>query len=393
MLNHILLKQYIHEKSNDLIAVRMFLAFGLSIFIITPALFLKAHGFSDSFIGFIMGGTALISLLISIISTVILERIDEYKIFLLSIFIPLVFLSTLVFYPSVSIFILFLIVSAISLTIRENSFSIIFKDITKKSIFTQKEGLLYCFLNIGWFIGPFLGGLMLENFGFVETFGLATIFYLIALVISLIIKIKLKKKDRKIIDSNILKNIKFFIKDRGLINSYFLGFSSSVWYVLIFTFMPLFLVGAGLSVIWVGIFIATAQLPLIIIQFKLDWFIKKIGMKKIMTYSFFYLMLVSFILFFYSEIYFAMAILVTTAIAMAFIEPIREIYFFKNVKTIDEEKTYPVFHTSFSTGQIFGRLLFAGVLLILPNSFLYLTMSLLMGLTVLLTFKLKNYKT
>ena len=155
--------------------------------------------------------------------------------------------------------------------------------------------------------------------------------------------------------------------------------------------MPLFLIGAGLSVVWVGIFIAATQLPLIFIQFKLNWFVKNIGMRKIMIYSFFYLMLVSLILFFYSEVYFAMIILMTTSFAIAFIEPLKEIYFFKNVTALEEEKTYPIFHTSFSTGEIFGKLLFAGVLLILPNSFLYLTMSLLMGLTMLMTFKLKNY--
>jgi MFS family permease len=391
MLNQILLKKYIHEKTNDLIIIRMFLAFGVSIFIAVPALFLKSHGFSDSYIGLIMGGVSLISLIISITSTIILEKINEYKIFLFSIFIPLALLSTLVFYPSIYIFILFLIVSAIFRTLRQNSFSIIFKDTAKNETYTQKQGLAYSLTNIGWFVGPFIGGLVLDNFGFVETFGLSAIFFFIALTISLMTSIRLKNKSRKTIDSNIIKNIKFYFKQKELIYSYFLAFSSSIWYVLIFTFMPLFLIGAGLSVVWVGIFIAATQLPLIFIQFKLNWFVKNIGMRKIMIYSFFYLMLVSLILFFYSEVYFAMIILMTTSFAIAFIEPLKEIYFFKNVTALEEEKTYPIFHTSFSTGEIFGKLLFAGVLLILPNSFLYLTMSLLMGLTMLMTFKLKNY--
>ena len=77
MLNQILLKKYIHEKTNDLIIIRMFLAFGVSIFIAVPALFLKSHGFSDSYIGLIMGGVSLISLIISITSTIILEKINE----------------------------------------------------------------------------------------------------------------------------------------------------------------------------------------------------------------------------------------------------------------------------------------------------------------------------
>ena len=392
MLNHVLLKKYLHEKSNDLIVIRMFLAFGTAIFWITPALFLKSKGFSDSSIGFIMAMSAAISLVISVASTIVLEKFNEYKLFLFSIFAPLIFLFILIFYPLVSVYVSFLVISAIFTTIRGNSFSIIFKDITKNGDFTRKESLMCSFLNIGWFIGPFMGGLLIENYGFVETFALAAFFYLIALFVSLILKIKLKNKERKRIDDNLLKNIKYYFRQKELIKAYLLALSGAVWYTLIFTFVPLFIVEANLGETWVGIFIALTQLPLIFIQFNLNYFIERQGMKKLLTYAYSYLALVALILFFYSEIYFTIALLATTALSLGFIEPLREIYFFKNVKNIDEEKTYPIFTTSFSVGNIFGKIILAGVLLILPKNFTYLTISILMALTIFVTLSLKNHK-
>ena len=85
MLNHIILKKYLHEKSNDLILINTLLSFGVAIFSVTPALFLKSKGFSDSNIGFIMAITAFISLTVSVCSTIVLEKINEYRLFILSI--------------------------------------------------------------------------------------------------------------------------------------------------------------------------------------------------------------------------------------------------------------------------------------------------------------------
>jgi predicted MFS family arabinose efflux permease len=392
MLNHVLLKKYLHEKSNDLIIIRMFLAFGTAIFWITPALFLKFHGFSDSLIGFILAITAFASLIISVVSTIILEKFNEYKLFLFSIFIPLVFLFILIFYPLISVYILFLVIATIFKTVRGNSFSIIFKDITKNRDFSRKESLMYSFLNIGWFVGPFMGGLLIENYGFVETFALAAFFYLIALSISLILKIKLKRKWRIGVDGDLIKNIKFYFHQKELIKAYLLSLSSSVWYVLIFIFVPLFIIEEGLGEAWVGIFIALTQFPLIFIQFKLNYFIQKFGMKKLIIYAYSYLSLLTLILFFYSEIYFTIIFLATSSLALGFIEPLREIYFFKNVRAVNEEKTYPIFYTSFSVGDILGKIILAGVLLILPKNFTYLAISILMALAIFISLSLKNHK-
>lgn len=391
MLNNFLLKSYLQEKSNELIIIRMLIGFGVAIFWVTPSLFLNSMGFSNSLIGYILAVTTFISLVISLISTISLEKYDEYKLFIFSLFTPFLFLFLLIFFPNISIYILFLIISAIFSTIRNNSFSIVFRDITKNSEYTKKESLMYSLLNVGWFIGPFIGGLLIDNYGFQETFALTIFFYFIALVLSLFLKIKLKKKKRVEIDFNLIKNIKFYLKQKELIKSYFITFSSSVWYVLIFTFVPLFIVENNLGGVWVGIFLSFTQFPLIFIQFKLNWFIKKFGLKKLLIYSYSYLSLVSLVLFFYSEIYFTIIVLSTTAFALSFIEPLREIYFFKNVNCINEEKTYPIFNTSFSLGSIFGKILLSYVLMILPNNYVYITISILMALTVLLAFNLKSY--
>lgn len=392
MLGNVALKNYFSEKSNDLIMVRMFIAFGTAIFWVTPSLFLKSHGFSDSIIGLFIALTGIVSLAVSISSTIVLEKFNEYKLFLFTNLVPLIFLIFLVMYPSLYLFLVFMIFFSIFNSIRKNSFAIIFKDVTTNKEFTKKESLLYSFLNVGWFVGPFIGGLVIENYGFVYTFGVAAFFYFVSLLFSSMFNVKLRKKNRKTFDFNLIDNIHYYFKRKQLIYSYLITFASSFWYVMIFTYIPLFIIGANLGASWVGIFLSLTQFPLVLVQFRLDWFINRIGSKKILFFSFLYLSFVSFVLFFYSEIYFTIFALVSAAFALGFIEPLREIYFFKNVKAIDEEKTYPIFNTSFSLGSIFGRIALSGVLIFLPKNFIFLLVSIVMLFMVFLTLKLKNYK-
>ena len=90
-------------------------------------------------------------------------------------------------------------------------------------------------------------------------------------------------------------------------------------------------------------------------------------------------------------IFFMMILLSTTAFALGFIEPLRDIYFFKNVTAIEEEKTYPVFNTSSSIGAILGRIIISCVLLILPKNYMFLIMAICMFVTVMVSLKLKEY--
>ncbi|PLX20761.1 hypothetical protein C0584_04940 [Candidatus Parcubacteria bacterium] len=390
MLNESILHKFFHEKSNDLVVARMFLAFGYAIFCVTPALFLKSEGFSDSAIGFIMAGTSVLALVTSLYSTVVMEKINEYTLFLFSTFLPTVFLILLVIFPTFQVFILFLVMSSVFSTIRSNSFSILFKDITKNNEYTKKEGMMYSFLNIGWFIGPFLGGLLIENYSFAHTFALTSMFFSITFLISYSLKLKLRKKEHKVIDANIIQNIFSYFRNKDLIHAYFIAFSSAFWYVLIFTYLPLFIVDSGLGETWVGIFVALTQLPLIFIQLKLGYFVDKFDMKKILLVAYIYLFLVTLILFFFHEIYFSMILLISTALALGFIEPLREIFFFNNVKRVDEEKTFPVFRTSFSMGEILGKISISGVLLIFPFYYSYILMSFMMLGTVFLVSRIKT---
>ena len=338
MLNKILLKNYLLDKSNDLILIKLFLSFGMAIISILPTLYLRHLGLSNSEIGLLMGGTLFLSILISMFTTAFLERINEYKIFVTSIIVPAICLVFILIFENLYFFIFYLILLSIFNTFKNNSFSIIFRDVTKKSEYSKKQGLMYALLNIGWFVGPLLAGLILENYSFFETFGLALMFITISIIISLAIKFDLKVKDRIIYDNNIIENFKYYIKRKKLNKAYLINFGSGIWYTLIFTFMPLYILDSGLGEAWVGIFISLTQLPLVLIQLKLGYFIEKFGTKNLMKYSYIYLIIVSILCFISPNVYTIMVLLMSTAVALGFIEPLRDIYFFKSVKSIDEEK-------------------------------------------------------
>ncbi|NQZ85313.1 MAG: MFS transporter [Nanoarchaeales archaeon] len=391
MLNKILLKNYLLDKSNDLILIKLFLSFGMAIISILPTLYLRHLGLSNSEIGLLMGGTLFLSILISMFTTAFLERINEYKIFVTSIIVPAICLVFILIFENLYFFIFYLILLSIFNTFKNNSFSIIFRDVTKKSEYSKKQGLMYALLNIGWFVGPLLAGLILENYSFFETFGLALMFITISIIISLAIKFDLKVKDRIIYDNNIIENFKYYIKRKKLNKAYLINFGSGIWYTLIFTFMPLYILDSGLGEAWVGIFISLTQLPLVLIQLKLGYFIEKFGTKNLMKYSYIYLIIVSILCFISPNVYTIMVLLMSTAVALGFIEPLRDIYFFKSVKSIDEEKTYPIFNTASPLGAVFGRLFLSYIVLLFAFEYIFLTMGILMLIFAGVCYTLKNY--
>ena len=275
--------------------------------------------------------------------------------------------------------------------LRSNIFSILFRDVTKKKEFTRKESIMYAILNIGWFAGPFMGGILLENYGYNFIFTTIILFMLCAFISGLLAKIRVKKNFDGRKDYNILSNIKGFYHNKDFVNSYIVSFSSNFWYSLIFAFMPLFIVANGFGASYVGFFIAATQLPLVFIQLRLDYFIKKFGSRKLVTTSYFVLTIVMLLMFLFPSVYLAFILFPFSAIFLGFLEPTREILFFKYAKSNEEEKYAPIYRSSFDISRLLGRFSIGIVLLVLPFKFAFLLVGIVMFLTFLRTFSIKNF--
>ncbi len=248
---------------------------------------------------------------------------------------------------------------------------------------------MYSFMNIAWVIGPLIAGYISESFGIKIIFVLAAIFILLASLIFKISKINdsnIKKK----IDKNLIKNFVDFFKDKNRVKAYILGGGVNFWWILIYLFIPLYIIRQGLHTLWIGYFLFAIAVPLILFEFPFSKLAEKIGFKKIFWIGFLIPALSAIVCFFISNVYVVLGLLSFASIGLAMLEPTTEAYFFDVTKDKEESRFYGAYNTTIEINQFIGKLLPSLLLLFLPFKFIFLFFGVFMLFFVFLSSKIKD---
>lgn len=392
MFHHSKHKRKKFLPTTQLSIARLIQAIGLAGIDTIWAIYMNSFGLSISQIGFISAILVILTLIASFYSTPILEKLREFKVLILSLIIIIISYISIAFTNNLYLFLIFSAILVISSVFRINSFDILFRDEEKDdSKLNEDEGLLYTLINIGWLIGPLIAGFVLVTYNMQAVFISSSIFIVITLLILLTFNLKLPKKEKeKKLDINIILNIKEFIKTKKLYLPYLVALGIEIWWALIYIYVPLFIINKDLGNEIVGIFLSAVIVPLILFEFKAGKLVNKYGFKKLIVLGFFFLTIISIFAFFSNNIYLTLLLLILGSIFMAFIEPLQDSYFFKQVKGNQEEKFYPIFATSGDIGSLISKFSIAAILLFLPENFAYLIISIFMGLIGINCLKIKN---
>jgi MFS family permease len=320
----------------------------------------------------------------------IIEKYSKSKLYMLSlIFIGITYIA---FALSRSLFIFF--VAAISLTIfttlRINSFGIIVRDKSHRKNLSRNEGLLYTFFNAAWVVGPLISGFVSEQYGINFVFMLSSVFILLGLFLFKISGIRnanIKKKTNE----NIIKNFFAFFKSRDRFLAYVIGGGVNFWFILIYLYMPLYILQSGLTEIWIGYFLFAAAIPTILLEFPMAKLAGRVGFKRIFKTGFLILAFSSIACFFVGNIYIIMAILVFAAIGISMIEPTTEAYFFDILKTKSEEsRYYGPYNTTIDVNNFVGKMLAGVILIFLPLKFIFIFFSIFMFAYFVVSCRIKD---
>jgi len=378
------------KTTTELSIFRSIIALGFAGIDTIWALYMSSFNLSESMIGFISAGLIIISLLFSSYSTVILETFNEMKILFISLIIFIISYISISFFDNLYFFIGISVILTVFSILRIDSFDILFRDEAGDENLNEEEGILYTLLNISWFLGPLIAGFILASYGINFVFLSSAIFILIGILVLKRLNIKTKKKKREKIDKNIFQNLKEFVNNKKLLIAYSIGAGIEIWYAIIYIYVPLFIIKAGLGEEIVGIFLSLIIVPLVIFEYKISKLTKKNGFKWFLSGGFIILGISGILVFFISNIYYILGVLVLAHIAMAALEPLQDIYFFKQVNSNEEEKFYPIFATSSDLGGFIGKISIAFILLFLPDKFSYLVISLFMFLIAFICLKIKK---
>ncbi|HLD79301.1 MAG TPA: MFS transporter [Candidatus Nanoarchaeia archaeon] len=358
----------------------------LSGTIISPIfpLYLKEFVTNNAQVGYLTSFIGAVLLLSALFSVFLLKKIKRFTLLLVSILIITAsyYLFMIITTLSHLLILLFFRTSAVILSFI--TLGLYVRDsVKKKDNLGKTEGFYFTFLNLAWLLGPLVGGSLAETFSFNFVFAIASFFALIAGIVSLTTIKNHEEQDHD--HHDLLANVKDYFKHKNLTLLYIFSAGLAVWWITIYTFLPLFLTEEGISKSVIGTTLFMVAIPLILLEFFTGKLADKYGIKNFFTLGFFILFLFGIITFFTENPIIIIALFVLGCFGAAFVEPLREAYLFKTLRKQDSARFYPVYMTGFDVGHLVGPLLLSSVLLYTNFKAVFLTTAVLMLLFMLTT--------
>ncbi|MFH1451896.1 MAG: MFS transporter [archaeon] len=384
-------KGVIFSKILKLAIVLLIASVGFSFIDTFWAVYLESFIHNIALVGFISSILAFISFFSFFFIVPLIEKYDKAKTFSISLFFIAISYFVFSITKNFYIFLAVAVIATIFHNLRITSFGIIVKNKSSKKKLSRNEGVMYTLLNLAWFIGPLIAGLLSRYYSINIIFGLAGFIVLIALIHFSFLKIH-EVETRKIIDKNVIKLFKDFFKDKKRVIAYFLGGGVNYWWSLIYIFIPIYIIENGLKVSYVGYFLFAITIPLIAFTYFFSNLAGKIGFKKIFKIGFFIVFSAALICFFVSNIYLILLILILASTGISMLESTTEAYFFDTLKGKEDLRFYGPYNTTIDLNHFISRVLGGLVLLFFPFKFIFLLFSISMLGFFFLSSKTKNIK-
>ena len=385
---------FLKFKHNDnldwfLIGCIISIAWALTSVVYIP--YFVENSLNDETIGSILTLRGIMVLIFSFFIIQLLEKFNHVNLIFYTSFPLALIYFIFSFSENIILIILLFFVVKILAVLRTQAREIEFRNSASEVDFIQLRGLFQAIQNFFWITTPILGGFLLEYYGSSFVFIVISVLVLISGLFVKFFKIKSHQRHLKKINKNFIKNLKYYFSKRQLIYSFLMNFSLASWYVLIFLYVPLYILINEYSKLYIGIALAATQIPLPFIQFKIKYFIKKIGIKKLFKCIYFCLIIILIIMFFNTNIYIFLLLLFLSGILLGFLEILPTLYYFKQVNTNNEDRTFPIFSDGNFLASIIINLLFTIILLFLPISYLFLVLAIIFVGFFIMTFYIKDY--
>ncbi len=332
------------------------------VFTIFPLILLEKLQ-SESSVGYYYSIIAVIILVASIYSTVVFQKFSKVTIAKATLFLTILALLSMTFAEQIWHIAGLDIPRIICIITFGVALNIFISDFTKKKDLGKAEGKFYMFSNIGLLIGPLIGGYASKYFGHSSIFVFAAIFYIIALVLFQYQHIYQKHPHiehgtHKEGIGELFSNIKSYFKNKEFRKVFLVSLGLNFWWKVSIIYIPLEISNLGFSDNIVGWVIALSAVPLILLERFAGKFADNRSIRLSITLGF---SILAFFAFFfpllYSKPYLLLLAFCAVNIGAAWIEPIKETYFFKIAKKSEREKFFGIYNASQPISSILSPLL------------------------------------
>ena len=353
------------------------------------SIYLESFFHNASYVGFAITGFTLIGVLAYLFFIPFIEK--NKKITLVLISLLFLFISYILFSIISNIYVILILGALMSIftSLRVSSFGILVRDSAENRDVSKSEGFMYSVMNSGWFLASFLAGFIAQKIGFKGVFLFAAMMILLSVSLFRFFNIEDERVSKRV-DKNRFKVFFNFFKNKKRRIVYALGSAVTLWWSLIFVYIPVYMIENGLSDLSVGLFLGIIMIPLIFLEYQFGKMAGKHGFKKMFLIGFLALSFVAFLAFFISNIFVLLGLFIIAGIFVSMIEPTMEAYFFDIINESERDKYYEIYDTTIDAGYFFGTLPVAGILLFLPFKFAFIYFGFIMFLNALLALTVKD---
>ncbi|MDO8467991.1 MAG: MFS transporter [Nanoarchaeota archaeon] len=354
------------------------------------AVYLDGFFHNVSYVGFFSGFLTLVAFVSLFAFVPVVESHNKSRLYLLALFVFLLSYFLFSVTKNVWVFVFVSIVYSIFASLKLNTYGIIIRDISTEHQLSRNEGLVYSFLNTAWVLGPLIAGYVLGAQGVSKVFIMSCIFIFSAIVLFKFSRINDSNISKKP-DKHILRNFLDFFKNKKRAVAYFIGGGMSLWWSLIYLYIPLMIERSSLGVEWIGYFLFAIAFPLILCEYLFSKIAAKKGYKKMFILGYSILALCALTSFFFTNIYFILGTLALASFGAAMIEPTAEAYFFTVLKNKREEaKYYGSYNTALDLNLFVGKVIPAGFLLFLPFKSIFIIFGFMMIVMAFVSSKVRG---
>ncbi|MBI2148634.1 MFS transporter [Candidatus Woesearchaeota archaeon] len=348
-------------------------------------LYIKNFVSNNAVVGYISVFIAALLILYTLLTMKLLPRIKKMtliKVGFLGLAITQIIFTVLV---NIEQFLILEIVRALFLVATYLTMGLFVREYTSTKAMGRAEGQYFTIANLGFLLGPLLGGLLANAYSFNVVFIVSAIPQI--LIAALLFLIPLKESETQ--HKHKLGILDYF-KNKSLLMLYLLALGLFAWWSILYTYLPLYANTSGFSAKIIGYALFAAAIPLILLEIPIGKLADSHGFRKYIALGFIIIGLVMLLTYFAKPFY-VLILIAAATIGAAFIEPLLEAYFFKNVKTKeDEHKLYPVYKTSAHLSSLIAPLIFSTILIYFNFKGLFLFVAILMLIFSLLALKLKK---
>ena len=234
----------------------------------------------------------------------------------------------------------------------------------RKEELSKEEGRFFLFNNIGWTVGPIIGGILSSLGSYQSAFMFASLCYVATFVLFLHQHFIAKHPhlQHEPIDprdhTTPWAHLTAFFARRDLFIVILISLGLNLWWsVGLYRSMQLHQMGFGDDI--VGIISGLTSVPMVLLEGVIGSYADRYGIRRFIILGFVWLVVFSLLLCLFSQSS-AYAFLITVVLAYigaAAIEPLKDAYFFKSIEPSEHEKYFGVYNIAGPIAIITGPLL------------------------------------